>query len=72
MKKALQIISIQHELAMAIGNDLKLMEMLRIFMRVSMSRLDLSSVHIFLFCDATGTPASESVAGAPAGSRRPR
>jgi diguanylate cyclase (GGDEF)-like protein len=63
MKKALQIISIQHELAMSIGNDLKLMEMLRIFMRVSMSRLDLSSVHIFLFCDETGSPAYADFSG---------
>jgi diguanylate cyclase (GGDEF)-like protein len=65
MKKALQIISIQHELAMSIGNDLKLMEMLRIFMRVSMSRLDLSSVHIFLFFDATGAPAYADFSGKP-------
>lgn len=63
MKKALQIISIQHELAMSIGNDLKLMEMLRIFMRVSMSRLDLSSVHVFLYCDETGSPAYADFSG---------
>jgi diguanylate cyclase len=56
MKKALQIISIQHELSMAIGNCLDLKEMLKIFMRVSMARLNLSSTHLFLFCDEVGEP----------------
>lgn len=56
MKKALQIISIQHELSMAIGNCLDLREMLQIFMRVSMARLNLSSMHLFLFCDKNGEP----------------
>lgn len=56
MKKALQIISIQHELSMAIGNCLDLREMLQIFMRVSMTRLNLSSIHLFLFCDKSGEP----------------
>lgn len=50
---------------MAIGNDLKLIEMLRIFMRVSMSRLDLSSVHVFLFCDQAGTPTYADFPGKP-------
>ncbi|MEN0037178.1 MAG: bifunctional diguanylate cyclase/phosphodiesterase [Cellvibrio sp.] len=48
---------------MAIGNDLKLIEMLRIFMRVSMSRLDLSSVHVFLFCDSAGVPTFADFSG---------
>lgn len=47
MKRALQIISIQHELAMAIGNGLDLREMLQAFMRVCIARLDLSSAHFF-------------------------
>jgi len=51
MKRALQIISIQHELAMAIGNGLELNEMLQSFMRVAIARLDLSGAHVFLFCD---------------------
>lgn len=65
MKRALQIISIQHELAMAIGNGLNLNEMLQSFIRVSIARLDLSSAHLFLFCDEhkepihfTGEPAN--------------
>lgn len=56
MKRALQIISIQHELAMAIGNGLDLNETLQSFMRVSIARLDLSSAHLFLFCDLDGNP----------------
>jgi len=56
MKRALQIISIQHELAMAIGNGLDLNEMLQSFMRVSIARLDLSSAHLFLFHDNTEEP----------------
>ncbi|MET0356249.1 MAG: bifunctional diguanylate cyclase/phosphodiesterase, partial [Cellvibrio sp.] len=56
MKRALQIISIQHELAMAIGNGLDLDEMLQSFIRVSIARLDLSSAHLFLFCSDTKDP----------------
>jgi diguanylate cyclase len=56
MKKALQIISIQHELAMAIGNGLELNEMLQSFMRVAMARLDLSGAHLFLFCNENEEP----------------
>lgn len=56
MKKALQIISIQHELSMAIGNCLDLREMAQIFMRVSMARLNLGSIHLFLFCDKSEEP----------------
>jgi diguanylate cyclase len=56
MKRALQIISIQHELAMAIGNGLDLNEMLQSFVRVSIARLDLSSAHVFLFRDTNNDP----------------
>ncbi len=56
MKRALQIISIQHELAMAIGNGLELDEMLQSFMRVSIARLDLSGAHLFLFRNADNEP----------------
>lgn len=56
MKRALQIISIQHELAMAIGNGLELNEMMQSFMRVSIARLDLSSAHLFLFCNENNEP----------------
>ncbi len=56
MKRALQIISIQHELAMSIGNGLDLDEMLHSFIRVSIARLDLSSAHLFLYRDDSGEP----------------
>lgn len=56
MKRALQIISIQHELAMAIGNGLELDEMLQSFMRVCIARLDLSGAHLFLFRNADNEP----------------
>lgn len=56
MKRALQIISIQHELAMAIGNGLNLTEMLQSFMRVAIARLDLSSAHLFLFVNENKQP----------------
>ncbi len=56
MKKALQIISIQHELAMAIGNGLDLHEMMQSFMHVSIARLDLSGAHLFLFRNQANEP----------------
>lgn len=56
MKKALQIISIQHELAMAIGNGLDLHEMMQSFMCVSTARLGLSGAHLFLFHDQANEP----------------
>ena len=56
MKKTLQIISIQHELAMAIGNGLDLDEMFQSFMQASIACLNLTSAHLFLFSDQTGSP----------------
>ncbi|GGY65995.1 hypothetical protein GCM10011613_07370 [Cellvibrio zantedeschiae] len=41
---------------MAIGNGLDLHEMLQSFIRVSIARLDLSSAHLFLFCDENNEP----------------
>ncbi len=41
---------------MAIGNGLDLDEMLQAFMRVSIARLDLSSAHLFLFCNDAKDP----------------
>lgn len=40
---------------MAIGNDLRLPDMLNIFIRVCMARLELSSAHVFLFQTPDGT-----------------
>jgi len=49
MKEALKIISIQHELVLAIGNTLELKTMLQQFFRVCNSRLELNSSHVYLF-----------------------
>jgi diguanylate cyclase (GGDEF)-like protein len=56
MNKALFIISLQHELAMAIGNKLDLKAMLKVFLRACFNRLDLTSAHIHLYCDQSGIP----------------
>ncbi len=56
MKQALQIVAIQHELAMAIGDKLDLEDMLRHFMRVCILRLNLSGAHIYLFHGKTNHP----------------
>src|SRR6185295_13436574 len=39
-----------------IGNSLDLHEMLQSFIRVSTARLDLSSAHLFLFCNESKEP----------------
>jgi len=54
MNNALFIISLQHELAMAIGNKLDLKDMLKIFLRVCFNRLNLTSAHIYTYCDDKG------------------
>jgi diguanylate cyclase (GGDEF)-like protein len=56
MNKALFIISLQHELAMAIGNKLDLKAMLKVFLKVCFNRLDLTSAHIHIYCDQSGMP----------------
>lgn len=56
MNKALFIISLQHELAMAIGNELDLKAMLKVFLKVCFNRLNLTSAHIFTYTDEYGTP----------------
>lgn len=47
MANTLQIITIQHELSMAIGLDLQLDKMLDPFMSVALRRLSLSALHFF-------------------------
>jgi diguanylate cyclase (GGDEF)-like protein len=54
MNKALFIISLQHELAMAIGNELDLKTMLKVFLKVSFNRLNLTSAHIYTYTDDSG------------------
>ena len=54
MSDALHIISIQHELAMATGIDLRLDPMLKQFMKVCLRRLGLAGVHVFLAQDQGG------------------
>jgi diguanylate cyclase (GGDEF)-like protein len=49
INRTLQIISIQHELAMNIGLDLKLENMLNTFMQRALHRLSLSSVMMYVF-----------------------
>ncbi|KGJ92564.1 putative bifunctional diguanylate cyclase/phosphodiesterase [Colwellia psychrerythraea] len=56
MNKALFLISLQHELAMAIGNKLDLKAMLKVFLKVCFNRLDLTSAHIYVYCDQSGMP----------------
>jgi|GEM_PF-963178 len=56
MNKALFIISLQHELAMAIGNKLDLKPMLKVFLRVCFNRLNLTSAHIYTYADGNGVP----------------
>ncbi|MBU2894609.1 bifunctional diguanylate cyclase/phosphodiesterase [Colwellia sp. D2M02] len=57
---ALFIISLQHELAMAIGNKLDLNAMLKVFLKVCFSRLNLTSAHVYIYTDKNGTPKSFS------------
>ncbi|MBU2924411.1 bifunctional diguanylate cyclase/phosphodiesterase [Colwellia sp. 1_MG-2023] len=56
MNKALSLISLQHELAMAIGNKLDLKAMVKVFLKVCFSRLNLTSTHFYVYCDENGAP----------------
>lgn len=55
MNKALFIISIQHELTMAIGNELDLNAMLKVFLKVCFNRLNLTSAHIYTYTNDNGS-----------------
>lgn len=48
MNKALFIISLQHELSMAIGNELNLNAMIKVFLKVCFNRLNLTSAHVYI------------------------
>lgn len=54
MKNTLKYISIQHELGMAIGLDLRLDPMLKRFTKVCIRRLGLASVHFHILQNADG------------------
>lgn len=54
MNKALFIISLQHELSMAIGNELDLKAMLKVFLKVCFNRLNLTSAHIYTYVNDNG------------------
>ena len=56
MNNALFIISLQHEIAMAIGNKLDLKDMLKVFLKVCFNRLNLTSSHVYMYCDEHGLP----------------
>lgn len=56
MNNALFIVSLQHELAMAIGNDLDLKVMLKHFMKVCFKRLNLCSAHVYIHQNKSGIP----------------
>lgn len=61
MNKALFLISLQHELAMAIGNKLDLKAMLKVFLKVCFNRLNLTSAHIYVYCDHSGLPCKSTI-----------
>lgn len=48
MQETLKLISIQHELGMAIGLDLRLKPMLKAFIQVALKRLGLAGVDVFI------------------------
>lgn len=50
-RKTGQIVAIQHELVMSIGLDLRLNKMLSMFMQSCLHRLELTSVHVFLYAE---------------------
>jgi len=54
MSNTLQLISIQHELGMAIGLDLRLQPMLKQFTRVCIHRMGLAAVHYYFLQDHAG------------------
>lgn len=56
MNNTLKYLSIQHELGMAIGTNLRLQPMLAAFSRVMLRRLGLSSVHFYFLQTAEGEP----------------
>ncbi len=56
MQNTLQLISIQHELGMAVGLDLRLEPMLRQFTTVCIRRLGLAGVHFFFLQNDAGDP----------------
>tara|TARA_R110001583_G_scaffold28426_2_gene100875 strand:- start:10794 stop:12632 length:1839 start_codon:yes stop_codon:yes gene_type:complete len=56
MNKALFIVSLQHELAMAVNNEFDLDKLLKHFIKVCFTRLSLSSAHVYLHQNGNGRP----------------
>ncbi len=56
MIKTLTLMSIQHELGMATGQDLRLRPMLQHFMQACLQRLGLRGVYVYLAVDDDGEP----------------
>ena len=54
----LSLMSLQHELAMAAGKNLRFETMLQHFMKVCVRRLDLSSVYVYINKNEAGLPAA--------------
>ncbi|NRA83484.1 MAG: bifunctional diguanylate cyclase/phosphodiesterase [Gammaproteobacteria bacterium] len=61
--KALFLVALQHELAMAIGNVLDLKAMLKIFLKVCLARLDLRSIHLYLYQNEAASVVIQSSSG---------
>ena len=59
MNKALQIISIQHELVLTLDATSDLDKMLQQFLRICNSRLNLISSHIFLYHNKDNKPCNK-------------
>ena len=56
MNQALFLISLQHELSMSIGTELKLDAMLKTFLKVCLNRVHLSSCHVYLYQNSEQQP----------------
>ena len=56
MNQALFLISLQHELSMSIGTELKLDAMLKTFLKVCLNRVHLSSCHVYLYQNSKQQP----------------
>ena len=54
MKNTIQLVSLLHELGMAIGLDLQLQSMLKQFTKVCIRQLNLTSIHYYILQDAEG------------------
>lgn len=56
MNQTLFLIALQHELSMGIGCELELRGTLKTFMKICLTRLNLTSIHVYLHRDSKGVP----------------